>query len=59
MKRKVNKRVSRLPNEWLTREDWIEENEVWSCDNGRYSIIDDPKLGKVVAEKKNIGYKMD
>jgi hypothetical protein len=59
MKRKVNKRVSRLPSEWLTRDDWIEsENGIWSCENGRYTIVDDPKLGKVVAEKKIIGYTM-
>jgi hypothetical protein len=58
MKKKVNKRVSRLPNEWLTRDDWIEKDGGWSCENGRYTIVDDPKLGKVVAERKNVGYTM-
>jgi hypothetical protein len=58
MKRKVNKRVSRLPSEWLTRDDWIEENGVWSCENGRYKSIFDPKLGMIISEVKNVGYTM-
>lgn len=44
------------PEDWAKREDWTNFEGKFSCDNGRYSIVEDPKYGLVISEKRNLSY---
>ena len=54
---KVNTTIlDHAPEDWAKRDDWVQSDGKFSCDNGRYKIVDDKKLGLVIAEIKNVNY---
>ena len=48
--------IEHAPIDWDKRKDWIEKDHKWSCDFGRYEIVNDKKYGLVIAENVILSY---
>ena len=48
--------MEHAPADWSTRQDWQNVEGQFSCDNGRYVVMEDPKFGYVIAERRNIAH---
>ena len=53
----INKHIiDHAPIDWDKRKDWLDHDGKWTCDHGRYEIVQDPYYGKVIAENVIVRY---